>query len=129
MNTHPTLTLILKGPAVGGGTSELNGSVAVTAPGVQNYTVALGSFTLRTPCAYASAAAALATGVAEGHIQVLGANVQYVTGGPTDFPNGLNVGPISFEQGGTLERSVPELPPVLFVLLARGVGGTAGLVG
>ena len=96
MNTRPTLTLILKGPTVGGCTSELKGSVSVAAPGVQNYTVALSTFTLQTPCAYASAAAALAAGVNEVHIQVLGANVQYVTGGPTDFPNGLNVGPISF---------------------------------
>jgi hypothetical protein len=96
MDTKPTLTLILKGPAVSGCTSELKASVAVAAPGVQNYTVALNSFTLQTPCAYASAAAALAAGVNEVHIQVLGANVQYVTGGPTDFANGLNVGPISF---------------------------------
>jgi len=96
MNTRPTLTLILKGPTVGGCTSELKGSVSVAAPGVQNYTVALGTFTLQTPCAYASAAAALAAGVNEVHIQVLGTNVQYVTGGPADFPNGLNVGPISF---------------------------------
>ena len=97
MNTGPTLTLILKGPTVGGCTSELKGSVVVTAPGVQNYTVALSSFTLQTACAYASAAAALAAGVNEVHIQVLGSNVQYVSGGTVDFPNGLNVGPISFQ--------------------------------
>ncbi len=96
MNTRPTLTLILKGQAVGGCTSELVGSVSVAAPGVQNYTVALGTFTLQTPCGYASPAAALAAGVTEVHIQVLGTNVQYVTGTPPDFPNGLNVGPISF---------------------------------
>jgi hypothetical protein len=96
MNTRPTLTLILKGPTVGGCTSELAGSVSVAAPGVQNYTVALNTFTLQTPCGYASPAAALAAGVTEVHIQVLGTNVQYVTGTPPDFPNGLNVGPISF---------------------------------
>jgi hypothetical protein len=96
MNTGPTLTLILKGPTVGGCTSELAGSVSVAAPGVQNYTVALNTFTLQTPCGYASPAEALAAGVAEVHIQVLGDNVQYVTGGPTDFANGLNVGPIGF---------------------------------
>jgi phenylpyruvate tautomerase PptA (4-oxalocrotonate tautomerase family) len=96
MNTHPTLTLILKGPAVGGCTSELKGSIAVAAPGVQNYTVPLNTFTLQTACGYASAAAALAAGVTEVHIQVLGTNVQYVTGGPVDYANGLNVGPISF---------------------------------
>jgi hypothetical protein len=96
MNTGPTLTLILKGPTVAGCTSELKSSVAVTAPGVQNYTVALSSFTLQTACAYASAAAALAAGVNEVHIQVLGTSVQYVTGTPPNYPNGLNVGPISF---------------------------------
>jgi hypothetical protein len=96
MNTGPTLTLILKGPSVGGCTSELLGTVSVAAPGVQNYTVALNTFTLQTACGYASPAEALAAGVAEVHVQVLGDNVQYVTGGPTDFANGLNVGPISF---------------------------------
>jgi hypothetical protein len=65
---------------------------------VQNCTVALGTFTLQTPCGYASAAAALAAGVTEVHVQVLGTNVQYVTSNtPPDFPNGLNVGPITFE--------------------------------
>jgi len=97
MNTRPTLTLILKGPTVNSCTSELKSSVSVAAPGVQNYTVALGTFTLQTPCGYASAAAALAAGVTEVHVQVLGTNVQYVTGTPPDYPNGLNVGPISFE--------------------------------
>ena len=97
MNTNPTLTLILKGPEVGGCTAELKGSVVVAAPGVQNYTVPLSTFTLQTACGYGSAAAALAAGVAQVHIQVLGDNVQYVTGGPVDYANGLNVGPISFE--------------------------------
>ena len=99
MNTRPTLTLILKGPSVGGCTPELAGSVSVAAPGVQNYTVALNTFTLQTACGYASPAEALAAGVAEVHVQVLGTNVQYVTGNSADFPNfpnGLNVGPISF---------------------------------
>jgi hypothetical protein len=99
MNTGPTLTLILKGPSVGGCTSELLGTVSVAAPGVQNYTVALNTFTLQTACGYASPAEALAAGVAEVHVQVLGDNVQYVTGNPADFPNfpnGLNIGPISF---------------------------------
>jgi hypothetical protein len=96
MNTHPSLTVILKGPSVAGCASELKGTISVTANGVQTYTLALNAFTLQTACAYASAAAALAAGVNEIHIQVLGANVQYVTGGPVDFANGLNVGPIQF---------------------------------
>lgn len=99
VNTHPTLTLILKGPTVSACTSELKSSVTVPANGVQSYTVPLSGFTLQTACGYASTAAALAAGVNEVHIQVLGNNVQYVTGGNVDgdYPNGLNVGPISFE--------------------------------
>jgi hypothetical protein len=64
---------------------------------VQDYTVGLDTFTLQTPCAYASPAAALAAGVTEVHVQVLGTNVQYVTtDAAPNYPNGLNVGPISF---------------------------------
>jgi len=99
MNTHPTLTVILKGATVDGCASELKGNIAVTAPGVQNYTLSLGGMTLQTACGYSTVAQALAAGVSEVHIQMLGANVQYVT--PADangnFANGLNVGPISFQ--------------------------------
>jgi hypothetical protein len=98
VNTGPTLTLLLIGPAVSGCSPVLASSVSVAAAGVQNYTAALSSFTLQTACGYASAAAALAAGVNEVHVQVLGANVQYVSSGDPDgnYPNGLNVGPISF---------------------------------
>lgn len=98
MNAHPTLTVLLKGPTVSGCTSGLKGGIAVTAPGVQTYTLPLSGFTLDTACAYASAAAALAAGVTEVHIQVLGSNVQYTTDGDAshNYPNGLNIGPIQF---------------------------------
>jgi hypothetical protein len=58
----------------------------------------LSGFTLQTACAYASAAQALAAGVNEIHIQALGANLQYTSGGDAggNYPNGFNVGPISF---------------------------------
>jgi hypothetical protein len=99
MSTSPTLTLILKGPDVGGCTAELAGSVVASGIGVQNYTVPLASFTLQTACTYGSAAEVLAAGIAQVHVQVLGDNVQYVSGddGAGNFPNGLNIGPISFE--------------------------------
>jgi phenylpyruvate tautomerase PptA (4-oxalocrotonate tautomerase family) len=102
VNTHPTFTVILKGPAVAGCTSELKGTIAVTAAGVQTYTLPLSGFTLQTACGYATAAAALAAGVSEIHVQVLGPNVQYVSGGDGsgNYPNGLNLGPISFTSGG-----------------------------
>jgi hypothetical protein len=99
VNTRPNFTVILKGPAVAGCTSELKGSIAVVGAGVQTYTLPLSGFTLQTACAYASAAAALAAGVNEIHIQVLGNNVQYTSGsdGANNYPNGLNIGPIKFQ--------------------------------
>jgi len=99
VNTRPNFTVILKGPAVAGCTSELKGNIDVTGAGVQTYTLPLNGFTLQTACAYASAAAALAAGVKEIHIQVLGTNVQYVSGqdASNNYPNGLNIGPIKFQ--------------------------------
>ena len=99
VNTKPNFTVILKGPDVAGCTSELKGNIAVTGAGVQTYTLPLNGFTLQTACAYASAAAALAAGVKEIHIQVLGNNVQYVSGqdASNNYPNGLNIGPIKFK--------------------------------
>jgi hypothetical protein len=98
MATAPTLTVILKGATVGGCTSELKGNINASGIGVQTYTVPLSSFTLQTACAYASAAAALAGGVSQVHIQVLGDELQYTAGGDGNgnFPNGLNIGPMSF---------------------------------
>ncbi len=95
---RPNFTVILKGPTVAGCASEVKGNIAVTGAGVQNYTLPLSGFTLQTACAYASVAAALAAGVNEIHVQVLGANMQFSSGGDAGglFPNGLNIGPISF---------------------------------
>jgi hypothetical protein len=99
MNTQPTLTVLLRGPEVGGCTAEARGTIAVQAPGVQTYTLPLAGFTLQTPCGAATVAEALADGLLEIHVQVLGDEVQYVTtADPNGFyPNGLNVGPISIE--------------------------------
>jgi hypothetical protein len=99
MNTQPTLTVLLRGPEVAGCTAEAQGEIAVQASGVQSYTLPLAGFTLKTPCAATTVAEALADGLLEIHVQVLGDNVQYVTtADPNGFyPNGLNVGPISFE--------------------------------
>jgi hypothetical protein len=76
----------------------LQGSITVAAIGAQTYTVPLASFALQTACTYTSVAEVLAAGIAQLHIQVLGANVQYVT--PADalgnYANGLNIGPITF---------------------------------
>jgi hypothetical protein len=98
VTAKPTMTVILKGPTVSACTSELKGSFTVAAAGVQTYTLPLSGFTLQTACGYANAAAALAAGVTQIHVQVLGTNVQYTTGGDAagNFPNGLNIGPIQF---------------------------------
>lgn len=99
MNHHPNLTMVLVGPVISGCAAELVGSVAVSAPGVQNYSVPLAGLTLQKPCAFANAAAALAGGVAAVNVQVLGSNMQFTsaTDGLGNYANGLNIGPISFE--------------------------------
>ena len=100
VNTKPKFTVILKGAPVNtpACTPELKGEIAVAANGVQTYTIALSSLALQTACGFTTVAQALAVGVGEVHVQVLGTNVQYVT--TTDaggkYPNGLNMGPIKF---------------------------------
>jgi hypothetical protein len=98
INAHPVFTVILKAPAANGCTPELEGAILPAAIGVQSYTLPLSSFTLKTACGLASVSQALATGVAEVHIQVLGNNLQYTSSGDANgnYPNGLNIGPISF---------------------------------
>jgi hypothetical protein len=98
VSRRPNFTVILKGPTVNACTSELVGTLAVTGNGVQTYTLPLAGFTLRTACAYANAAAALAAGVTEVHVQVLGTNMQFSAGGDAsgNYPNGMNLGPIGF---------------------------------
>ena len=98
VNTKPKFTVLLKGAPVNGCTPDAKGEIAVVAAGVQTYTLALSSFALNTACGFGTVPLALAGGVGEVHIQVLGTNVQYVkttdTGGK--YPNGMNVGPIKF---------------------------------
>jgi hypothetical protein len=98
VNTHPHFTVILKGPTVNACTSELKGDIPVLANGVQTYTLPLSGFTQQTACGYSSVTQAIAAGVTEVHVQVLGANMQYVIqGGSTGrYANGLNIGKISF---------------------------------
>ncbi len=98
VNTHPNFTVILQGPTINNCSAKLKGNIAVSAIGAQTYILPLSGFTLEAACGFATPAAALAAGVNEVHVQVLGANLQYTAGGDGNgnFPNGLNVGPISF---------------------------------
>jgi hypothetical protein len=115
MSTNPTLTVVLRGPPVAGCAAEVRGSIDVQAIGAQTYTLSLDGFVLQTGCAFTTAAEALAAGVAEVHIQVLGDNVQYVSGNDGSYyPNGLNVGPISFNSeaaGPTVPVAAAPVPP------------------
>ena len=99
MNQHSNLTVVLIGPPVAGCAAEVQGTIAVSAPGVQQYTLPLSGFTMRTACGYATPAEVIAGGLAQVHVQVLGDNVQYAV--PADalgnYANGLNIGPISFQ--------------------------------
>jgi len=92
MNTRPTLTLILRDRRSTAARRSSRAAWRFAPPGVQNYTVALATFTLQTPCGYASAAAALPPASPRCTSRCWARTVQYVTGTPPDYPNGLNVG-------------------------------------
>ncbi len=95
---NPNVTLILKGAAAAGCTPELQGIVAANSINATSYVVAKSSLTVKTPCGALSTTDSIwAAGVNEVHFQVLGANVQYITGTAPDYANGLNIGPIVFQ--------------------------------
>ena len=69
---------------------------------MRSYTLPLSGFTLQTACGFATAAQALAGGVTQVNVLVVGSNIQYLTpdgGGVAGgvYPNGLNLGKISFD--------------------------------
>ena len=95
---NPNVTLILKGLAAAGCTPELQGNIAANTIGVKSYVVAKSSLTVKTACGTLDTTDSIwAAGVNEVHFQVLGTNVQYVTGTAPDYANGLNIGPIIFQ--------------------------------
>lgn len=101
MSTKPTFKVILKGaPIAGGCQPEVSADVVNTAGnGVVYYTVLFSSLSMRQDCgSFASVAAVLAGGINELHVQLLPPNMQFTTGndGSGNFPNGLNIGTITF---------------------------------
>jgi hypothetical protein len=98
-NTHPTITVVLKGPVSGGCEPEIQGLITNATPGATSvYTMAKSSFTVKTSCpSFTSTDSIWAGGVAQVHFQILGTQVQYVTGTAPNYANGLNIGPINFQ--------------------------------
>jgi hypothetical protein len=96
-NTSPKVTIALKGPTTAGCAPELEGTISTTSKDATTYTVAKSSLTVKTSCpSFSTTAAIWNGGINEVHLQVLGANVQYVTGTSPWYANGLNIGPIIF---------------------------------
>jgi hypothetical protein len=100
---RPNFNLIMQAPAVAGGCiPEVQREFQVTGRGAQTYTLALSGMTVRQDCGQPTlntAAAILATGVRSVHVQVSNANLNKTRGldaGTGRYPNGLNIGPISF---------------------------------
>jgi hypothetical protein len=100
---RPNFNLIMQAPAVAGGCiPEVQKEFQVTGGGVQTYTIALSGMVVRKDCGQPTlntAAAILATGVKSVHVQVTTANLNKTAGvdaATGRYPNGLNVGPISF---------------------------------
>lgn len=98
MSKRPQLTMLLVGPAVASCAAEMKSTINVASNGAQTYTLPLSGFTFQKACGFSTVTQALAAGVNEVHIQVLGDNPQYTTAcnADGDCPNGLNMGPITF---------------------------------
>lgn len=78
--------------------------ITPTGIGPQAYTLPLAGFAIKNNCAnsgVSTAADALKQPLGAVHVQVLNANMQFTQGGdgqtPSRFPNGINLGPVSFE--------------------------------
>lgn len=97
---RPNFNLIMQAPAIGSCIPEVQREFQVTGSGAQTYTIPLSGMVVRQDCGQSSlntAAGILATGVKSIHIQVTTANLNKTLGGEAGrYPNGLNVGPISF---------------------------------
>lgn len=102
----PQIQVVMAGPVVAGcgsnsGRSEVQAPL-VTAQKIgaaSNYVVPLGSFTIKYACSGESTVAQILAKVAQVNFTLVGTNIQYTEpdpGTPPAYPNGLNVGPISF---------------------------------
>jgi hypothetical protein len=97
-NRNPTLTVILAGPTTSGCTPKLKGTIAANSINPTAYTVAKSTMSVEASCANFDTVNTIWNGgVNEVHVQVLGNQVQYDTSNSNGFPNGLNIGPITFQ--------------------------------
>jgi hypothetical protein len=96
----PTFTVFvqLKEPFAGCYVEAVAPTITPLAAGAQTYTLDLSSFTIKNNCANSgveTAADVFKKAIGSVHVQVLKANMFFNGTGPS--PNGINMGPVSFE--------------------------------
>jgi hypothetical protein len=96
----PTFTVFvqLKEPFAGCYVEAVAPTITPPAAGAQTYTLDLSSFTIKNNCANSgveTAADVFKKAIGSVHVQVLKANMFFNGTGPS--PNGINMGPVSFE--------------------------------
>jgi hypothetical protein len=98
--------VILAGPTVVGcgsnsGRSEVQTIIAAAQKNgaASLYTLPLNGFTLKFACSGETTVAQVLANVAQVNINLVGTNIQYVNRDPDGvaYPNGLNIGPITFQ--------------------------------
>lgn len=106
INLNPTISVVLQGPAVSGcgsnsGGSEVKSSFVATTTNAADayYSLPLSAFTIQYACNGETSAAQVLASISQINLLLLDSNIQYTTkdGDGTAYPNGLNVGRISFE--------------------------------
>jgi hypothetical protein len=103
----PQIQVVMAGPVVGGCGSNSRRSeiqaplvTALKIGAASNFVVPLSSFTLKFACSGETTVAEVLAKVAQVNFSLIDANIQYSVpdpNAPTAYPNGLNVGPISFQ--------------------------------
>ncbi len=93
---NPTLITILVAPAVSGCDPKIKANIPVTSTATIEYVVPKTSFTLENACGL-TVDSIWASGVKEVHVQVPAAQMQYATSNANGYPNGLNIGSVTFQ--------------------------------
>jgi exo-beta-1,3-glucanase (GH17 family) len=105
-NFTPAIEVILAGPTVVGcgsntGRSEVQTIIAAAQKNgaASLYTLPLNGFTLKFACSGETTVAQVLANVAQVNINLVGTSIQYVNRDPDGvaYPNGLNIGPITFQ--------------------------------
>jgi hypothetical protein len=96
---NPTLVVLLNGPNTAAGCTPIaKGTFTITSTSLTPYTIQKANLTVKNGCPGLDTPALIwANGIKEVHVQVPANQMQYATSNANGYPNGLNIGTITFQ--------------------------------